>query len=112
MAVRRRRKLKGETTAISANESVVTVFGMAKEEIQEAISMAGESAQDAIPEGRNNLENTQGKELEAMEMPQEIPVPGEIETPGEMSVPEGTELRTDGDSGERVPGNDSGRKKP
>jgi hypothetical protein len=85
---------------------------MAKEEIQEAISMAGESAQDAIPEGRNNLENTKGKELEAMEMPQEIPVPGEIETPGEMSVPEGTELRTDDDSGERVPGNDSGRKKP
>ncbi len=105
-------KLKGETTAISANESVVAVFGMAEEEIREAISMAGESAQDAIPEGENNLENTKGKEMEAMEMPQEIPVPGEIETPGEMSVPEGTELRTDGDSGERVPGNDSGRKKP
>lgn len=75
-------KLTGERAAVSANESVVAVFGMEEEEIREA-----------------------------MEIPEEMPAPGGIETPGEMSVPEGTGLRPDGDSMERVPGNDSGRKK-
>lgn len=54
-------KLVGGATEVSANESVMAVFGMEEEAIREAISAAEQSGQNEIPEKEQAPENKEGR---------------------------------------------------
>lgn len=99
-------KFADGTEGVSANESVVVVFGMDEEAIREAISAAGQSGQGRSP----GKEQIPGKEQASGEKQ----TSGEKQASGEKQV--SGEKQTSGEkqiSGEeQVSGNEGGRRRP
>lgn len=77
-------EFENKTEAVSANESVIAVFGMEEEAIREAVSAAGEAQQNTEPRGEEIPENGQ--------IPEGGGMPGSRETPESVRMPGSEEM--------------------